>query len=302
MRVLDKVDRLTGALIGLALGAFDAALFLFLGTELTIDGHDARIAVYASFTSSLVLLGYLLGLTLELRRKDRENHDKLEEARVHIARNEKLASLGQLASAVAHEVRNPLAIIRSTVQNISEAAPSSGDDARFVMDEIDRLSRVVSTLVAFARPIAIAMKPTPCAEIVQRTALLAVRMLGDRRIELRASSTVSASVEADRDLVCQVLLGLLGNAADVTEPGGFVELGAREEDRGVVLTVSDRGPGVPKELVPKIFDPFFTTKEGGTGLGLAVARQIVKAHDGEIYVENRTDGGACFSVLLRRTA
>ncbi len=302
---LMRFGRFHGALVGLVLGLFDTVLFRLLGTEFTLGGNDVTIVVASAFTSSLVALGFLLGITLELRRREHRSAEALDRAREQIAQNEKLASLGQLAGAIAHEVKNPLAIIRSTVQNISESLPEADGESResagFVMEEIDRLTRVTDVLLMFARPVALARRRTTCAAIMSKTEQLAARMLRERSITLVTEPAPAALLEVDGDLICQVLLGLLGNAADVTAPGGLLQLEARADADRVELAVADRGPGIPRELEDQIFEPFFTTREGGTGLGLAVARQIVTAHEGSLSVENREGGGARFSVWLRRS-
>jgi signal transduction histidine kinase len=305
MRFRDRFDRWWGALIGLALGAFDTILFQVLDTGFTPPGPDLSLAVAGSFTSSLVLLGFLFGLVSESRRRERTSAEALDRARAQIAQNEKLASLGQLATAIAHEVKNPLAIIRSSVQNLAESiAPGEADSeesARFALEEIDRLTRVTDSLLAFARPISLSKQRISCASILEKTELLAARMLAERSIALETDVALSGDVDADGDLVCQVLLGLLGNAAAVTPRGGIIRLEAKEQAEEIELAVADRGPGVAPEIAPRIFEPFFTTREDGTGLGLAVARQIVQAHDGGLAFENREGGGARFTVRLRKS-
>jgi signal transduction histidine kinase len=242
---------------------------------------------------------------MELRRRERTSGEALARARDQIAQSEKLATLGQLASAIAHEVKNPLAIIRSSIQNVGESLAkddASQESARFAIEEIDRLTRVTNSLLAFARPVAMAKSRVSCSSILDKTELLAARMLADRSIALERDAAVDAAIEADGDLVCQVLLGLLGNAAEVTPPGGTIRLEGHDDGDTVELCVSDRGPGVPPAIKERIFEPFFTTRDAGTGLGLAVARQIVEAHQGKIDVEDREGGGARFTVRFKRAA
>jgi len=125
------------------------------------------------------------------------------------------------------------------------------------------------------------------------------RSLAAKAIRVRRDAVDhTPPVRADGDLLCQVLLGLLTNAAAAVPAGGEIALGARVRDGAIELAVADSGPGVPPDIRDRIFEPFFTTRADGTGLGLAVARQIVEAHGGRIVVADGPGGGACFTVVL----
>ena len=303
------------ALAGVLLGFVDLWFAHSTGIRFDINGRDASLVVLTYLAFSFGGLGYLLGYLLELRRKEQQNalliQDQLaalEEIRERLAQNEKLASLGQLASAIAHELRNPLAIIRSTVQNLEEDLPPEAEEAQescgFVREEIDRLSRVTATLLDFSRPLRPRPQPLRVEDLFERVTLLSKRLLAPRRLRLESHvaealrHSTAASPMADPDLTCQVLLGLLDNAAQVTPEGGVVRLSASEDAEDLTLSVSDGGPGVPDELRGQIFEPFFTTRGQGTGLGLAVARQIAKAHGGHLEVDDGPLGGARFTLRL----
>lgn len=291
------------ALAGLALGAIDTALLSIAGIRFSMNDTDVSPLIFAFFGSSFAVLGYLLGAIYESRRKERAATLSLEHARERIAQAEKLALLGELAGAIAHEVRNPLAIIRSSVQNVAEALPPADAIAKksctFAIEEIDRLTRVTSTLLGFARPIHVQRRSTEVADLFDRTELLARRLLEKKQLVLeRTELAPKLAADVDSDLVCQVLLGLVANAAEATPPRGRVILEAKRSGAAIELAVADSGPGVPKELREKIFDPFVTTKGDGTGLGLAVARQIVEAHGGKIAVGDREGGGARFAMVF----
>ena len=295
--------RIWGALAGVVVSLGDAAILSWLGTTFTLNGRDAFWLVGVWFSGTGALLGFLLGDALDTRRRERATAEALASARAHLAQTEKLAALGQLAAAIAHEVRNPLAVVRSAAQGLTETLPhadASGQRAAsFIIAEVDRLSSVVSSLLAFARPLQLNPRPVPLAEVVVRATDLAASDLATRGVRLQREQAPSLpTITADGDLVCQVLLGLLSNAAEAVAPGGSVTVEARGAGDGVELAVSDDGPGIPTEIRGRIFEPFFTTRPRGTGLGLAVARQIVEAHGGTIDVGDRAGGGARFTVRL----
>ncbi len=305
-----RITRWWGLLGGLLLAASDTLTIRALGITVEINGRDATLLVGVFFGTSLALLGFLAGHVVEGRRRDRDaaaliraQVETIAATRARLAQSEKLAALGQLATAIAHEVRNPLAVIRSAAQGVAETAGPTDQGVRracgFITDEIDRLSSVVTSLLAFARPPQLQPRDVAVPELLDRAATLAREELDARDVRFvrRAAGDLPA-LRADPDLVCQVLLGLLSNGAEAAGAGGEVRLEARAVDGRVELSVADSGPGVPSDLRDRVFDPFFTTRPRGTGLGLAVARQIVEAHGGQIAVGDGPRGGARFVVRL----
>src|SRR5438132_4937739 len=296
-----------GAAAGIVLAAVDTVTISALGVRFELSGHDVSPLVAAWFGSSFVLLGFLVGYVVEGRRRDRRQAEVIRvqteaiaATRARLAQSEKLATLGQLAAAVAHEVRSPLAVIRSAAQGLAESLSPEDADARraysFITAEIDRLGSVVNSLLAFARPLQVHVEPVVVHDLFDRALLLAHGELAGKELRVRRHEAAGLpALRADGDLICQVLLGLLSNAAEAAPTGGEVALGARAADGFVELAVADSGPGVPADLRARIFEPFFTTRPRGTGLGLAVARQIVEAHGGRIDVGEETGGGARFT-------
>jgi signal transduction histidine kinase len=272
-----------------------------------MGGRDVTALVFVWFGLSFALLGFLLGGVVDAGRREREATAALDAARSRVAQSEKLAALGQLAAAIAHEVRNPLAVVRSAAQGLGETLPAGDVEghraASFIVAEVDRLGSVVSSLLAFARPLQLQTRPTDIADVVTRAVTLAGGELAAKRLRLaRDDATVLPVVHADGDLVCQVLVGLLSNAVEATPPGGEIVVRTHAANGGVELAVGDGGAGIAPELRARVFEPFFTTRPNGTGLGLAVARQIVEAHGGRIDVGDLPGGGACFTVRLPAVA
>jgi signal transduction histidine kinase len=303
-----------GAAGGALLAVADTATLAWLGVHFDMNGRDVSLLVATFFGGSFTVLGYLVGSLVDGRRRERRDAAVIQAqtaamaaARARLAESEKLATLGQLAAAIAHEVRNPLGVIRSAAQGLGESArPDDAEAARaatFITAEVDRLANVVTSLLAFARPLRPELRAVGVGELFDRALLLARDDLATKQLRVRrADSPDLPAARADPDLVCQVLLGLLANAAESVPPGGELRLEGHAADGTVELVVADSGPGVPVELRERIFEPFFTTRPRGTGLGLAVARQIVEAHGGRIAVGNGPDGGARFTVRLPAAA
>lgn len=304
-----RLERFWGLGVGAALGLSDLALTLLLGIHFEMNGRDVTLSALLLYGGTFAATGLLFGLVLEARRRDRSaaaiiaaQSDAVAATRARLAQSEKLAALGQLAAAIAHEVRNALGVIRSAAQELNEGLPASADADRassFIAAEIDRLGSVVSSLLSFARPLRLAPSAVSVEALFDQALLLARKDLESKDIRISCAADAALPlVRADSDLAVQVLLELLSNAAAVVPRGGEVRLEARPAPEAVEIDVADSGPGVPEELRARIFEPFFTAREGGTGLGLAVARQIVEAHAGRIEVAERPGGGALFRVWL----
>jgi signal transduction histidine kinase len=296
-----------GALVGL----LDVVLTLWLGIHFEMNRSDVTLLVLAGYATTFAALGYLFGLVLEARRRDRDSAavirgqmEAVAAVWARLGQAEKLAALGQLAAAIAHEVRNALAVIRSSAQTVAEGLPADADSVSrrasdFIVAEIDRLSSVINSLLSFARPPRLTPRAVPVSALFDQAEMLVAPELEAKRLRLvRRLGEHTPPVKADSDLLVQVLLDLLSNAAAAAPPGGEVALEARAVGDSVEIDVEDSGPGVPGELRTRIFEPFFTTREKGTGLGLAIAKQIVEAHAGRIDVADRSGGGARFRISL----
>jgi len=303
-----------GAAAGIAVAVIDTLTVSAYGVRVEMNGNDVSWLVGAWFGSSSTILGFLVGYVIEGRRRDRRQAETIRAqaeaiaaTRARLAETEKLAALGQLAAAVAHEVRSPLAVIRSAAQGLAESLPRHDEEARraysFITAEIDRLGNVINSLLAFARPLRVEARAVSVHELFDRALLLAREGLDGKALRVQRDEPAALpAVRADGDLICQVLLGLLANAAEAAPSGGEVALAAAAADGAVEIAVTDSGPGVPPELRGRIFEPFFTTRPRGTGLGLAVARHIVEAHGGRLDVGERAGGGARFTLRLPAAA
>jgi signal transduction histidine kinase len=231
-----------------------------------------------------------------------ESSQQLAAAQEALVQSEKMASMGQLAAGIAHEVNNPLGLL------LDEAAADSPlrQDLAMVAEQADRCKTIVSGLLHFARQNKVARYPVDLHDLVDRT-LRAVQVPGDVAIEV-AHEVTDPVAEIDRDQIIQVLTNLITNAlAAMGSGGGTLTVRTRGDADQVSISVTDTGVGIPEQNMKKIFEPFFTTKPmgKGTGLGLAVTYGIVKMHSGDIRVQSRADPaagptGTTFTVILPR--
>jgi signal transduction histidine kinase len=222
----------------------------------------------------------------------------------HLREREKLSSLGLLASGVAHDINNPLAVIYGHAQLLlrRDPDPAAEDHVRAIMSGVERCRRIVGDLLDFARGRPGSHAPVDVGELVRGTLALRERELRDCGIQVLVELPQDLpDVVGDGHQLQQVLLNVVLNAEQaLRDAGRTLRLTAREEGGGwVLLEIVNDGPAIPAEVLPRIFEPFFTTKpkDEGTGLGLAISRRIVREHGGEIVAENCADG-TCFRIRL----
>lgn len=212
-----------------------------------------------------------------------------------VRRSERLAAIGELAAGVAHEVRNPLSSIRGFAQflgHVLEDKPEEREYAEIMVKEVDRINKVVTNLLSFARPVKPDLVPTDLPELLDHTVRLVEEDARLRNINIRVSTSYGLKkFYVDGNQITQVMLNLILNALQAVESGGNIAIGARMVDSNLLtLSVEDDGPGIPPGNTNKIFDPFYTTREKGTGLGLAIVHMIVENHGGEINVVSPAPG------------
>jgi signal transduction histidine kinase len=211
--------------------------------------------------------------------------------------------MGELTAGVAHEVRNPLGIIRASVQLVEDA---HGDGARvreatgIIKQEIDRLDRVIKALLDFGRPSAPTLRPTNVEDVVTDVVLFTRRFAGQARVEIETEYAAGLPlVSADADQLKQVLVNLVSNAVQAMErTGGSIKVRVWDDDGFVFMSIADTGRGITPEELERIFDPFYSTRDDGTGLGLTIVHRIIDQHGGRIEVESEADVGTTFTVAL----
>jgi two-component system sensor histidine kinase HydH len=219
-----------------------------------------------------------------------------------LARSRRLAALGRMAAGIAHEIRNPLGTLRGFAQYFGSQADDEAarEYSALMIGEVDRLNESISSLLQFSRPREPEFNRIEPANLLEKAGRLLEYDLKEKDIILQKSCNCSQPIMADGDLLLQVLLNLLKNALNVSQPGSTVELFCRETRDDVRITVKDNGTGMDRAEREQMFDPFFTTRKSGTGLGLAVSHQIVEQHDGQFEVESGVGRGTAITVILPR--
>lgn len=225
-----------------------------------------------------------------------------------IRRLDRLAALGRFASAVAHEIRNPLAAIGTGIEYISGSiAPERAEEVRILRSEVQRLDRIVRDLLEPARARPLEPSKIQVAHFVQRACravepqarehqvLFSIRPPAEEQVR-------AATVTMDVERMLQVLVNLIRNAVEASPKGAPVEIGWSGAPAGspgeVRIWVRDEGPGIPQDQLPHIFEPFFSTKSGGTGLGLYVSHSIVRQHEGTLAAEASPGGGTIMTIRI----
>ncbi len=231
----------------------------------------------------------------------------LEQMRGQLSRAERLATLGQVAAGIAHEIRNPLVGIGSTTSLLLEdfaEGDSRRDDLKTILKETRRLDRIVNQIVDYARPRDLLPVTFQLEELLDESLQVLSDPLQQKGIHVhRYRPSQVIALQADRDQLKQVVLNILQNAIEAMPAKGALHLSIAEElheqQQGLRLKVEDTGKGIDATVLSRIFEPFFTTgKHRGTGLGLAICRNIIEAHGGEIHAESQQQIGTTISLWL----
>ncbi|MCA9519603.1 MAG: hypothetical protein KC609_01460 [Myxococcales bacterium] len=310
---LKSRSALIGAGCGVALGIVDTLGALACGVKWLWGASDITLITGVYLTTTYAVVGWVIGALIVARRELQRSSDtirrqieELHTTQSQLSEAQTLAALGRLAAGVAHEVRNPLGVIRSAAKLVLEDLEPGGDSYRageFITAEVDRLNRYVTKLLDFARPLQPELRVQPLKPLIES----AERVVRENihadclRLEIAAKAT-ELTAPVDADLFTTALISLLKNAGEAAS-GGCVEIRLQSDNGHALIDVADDGPGIPEEERAHLFQPFHTTKTDGTGLGLAMAARAVAAHGGVLEYRDRAgtgEGGrgACFRIIL----
>jgi signal transduction histidine kinase len=268
--------------------------------------RDHAIAIYRGLAESEMCLPYTIEKLHQTINELNDSHKQLADAREALIQSEKMASMGQLAAGIAHEVNNPLGVVLMYAHLLKEELDKGSDmykEMEMVVEHADRAKKIVAGLLHFARQNKVILKPVPIEEFLhscQKAIILPPNVTFHMACEIP-----DQVIHIDRDQMMQVMINLLTNAVAAMPDGGTLSVRVHERNGWVQIDVEDTGIGIPKENQSKIFEPFFTTKKvgTGTGLGLSVAYGIVKMHYGDIRFKSNPDPkngptGTIFTITL----
>jgi signal transduction histidine kinase/iron only hydrogenase large subunit-like protein len=271
--------------------------------------RDKAVAVVQGLAREEYCLPYLLGeskkIFQQLEKSHRElqvSHQELEQAQTQLIRTEKLASIGQLAAGVAHEINNPLGTIliySHLLQKSLEPDDPRKEDIALVISEANRAKEIVQGLLSFAREKKLRASEVNVNDILEDVLSLVVNQSLFHNIKIKKSFGQDLpAIVADETQLKQVFLNIILNAAQAMEGNGKLTIGTILDKKQIKVKIADTGPGIPPEVMGKLFSPFFTTKEKGTGLGLAISYGIIEHHQGKIDVETDLGKGSTFTITL----
>jgi signal transduction histidine kinase len=281
---------LAGLIAVIVLGDFLNFLEVHNLTSVSQHFEAGTTSVFYTIVGVLVWL-----LVNNLRRREAE----LERTRERLLSEEKLAAVGRLSSAIAHEIRNPVAMISSSLA--MAVRPEQGEAERAEMfaiaaKEAERLERLTGDFLSYARPRALQVARTNIADMLNYVAASARARAVAQSVSLKVEAKADLEAECDGAQIQQAVLNLVLNAIDACRTGDTVTLRAERYEKEIKLDVVDPAGPITSESTRRLFEPFFTTKPAGTGLGLAIARNIARAHHGDLVLSINRPQEVCFSI------
>jgi two-component system, NtrC family, sensor histidine kinase HydH len=245
-------------------------------------------------------------LVNQLKEREAKLYEKmleLETTREKLVAEEKLAAVGRFASGIAHEIRNPVAMISSSLATAGSSASDSGERKEMftiAAREARRLENLTTDFLAYARPSVPQRSAVSISDIVRHIADVTRLRATDRLIDVKCHMSEELFAEADAAQLEGALLNLSLNALDATPAGGHVELRTRGDESTISLDVENSGKAIPASHLERVFEPFFSTKPHGTGLGLAIAKGVAFSHGGDLWVSSNKDGAVVFTMSLSK--
>jgi signal transduction histidine kinase len=256
--------------------------------------------------TSVVIMGILFLVLRHVVKRGEEIIEKRAQERLllkeKLSHAERLASLGEMVAGISHEIRNPLGIVSSTAELLKQKLARIDPEVRLadvIVQETNRLNRIVTDFLNFARPQAPNLMPCKVAEIIEKNLTFLALEINKNGYEIhkRFASDIP-EIQADPGLLYQAFLNILMNAMQAMPQGGAISIDLSAHGNTLTILFGDEGPGIPDETLNKIWEPFFTTKDKGSGLGLPIVKKIIEGHGGSIEIENGPEKGVQVTLTL----
>lgn len=258
-----------------------------------------RFQILVVITSAMVMLVLFLVLIFVVKRGEGIIEKRAQERlrlKEQLSRAEHLSSLGEMAAAISHEIRNPLGIIRNSTELLKKkvvAIDPSSTIPDIIIEESTRLNNIITDFLNFAKPRSPNIVPCRVEDVVEKNlTFLSTQMEEKGYVVRKAYQSDLPEIPADSAMLYQAFLNILINAIQAMQDGGNIYIRISSNHEALVVSFEDEGTGIPNEVRNKIWDPFFTTKEMGTGLGLGIVKTIIDLHGGNIQIKNRPAGGS----------
>lgn len=262
-------------------------------SEHNFAGEVVEIVFYFALA---LLIGALVDREWRARRRQ-------QEMRIQLERSQKLSLVGQVAAGVAHELKNPLASIKGAVEIISDDNTGESDRSEFkeiLLREIKRMDGTVTEFLEFARPKATRIEEVDLSNLLQSSLRQVEPQATKESIHITEEVAPAIIIPGDREKLHQLILNIVLNAIQASQPGAMVHVSLRRQGNQVEMEFRDSGRGMSPQDLERIFEPFYTTRASGSGLGLAIVKSIIEAHGGAIDIQSKVNAGTTVTVKLPR--
>jgi signal transduction histidine kinase len=250
----------------------------------------------------MVLFNIVAAVTGILSDRQWKEHQRRIKAQIELRASDKLKTLGELAAGIVHEIRNPLAAMKTAGEIIVSKSNSEDKRSEFgnlIVTEVDRLNGIIEAFLQYARPSPPSLQLANINQILDSTILLIDNIAKRQQIEIiKKYQNTTPDISIDSGQLKQAFLNLLMNAVQSMPTGGTLEIRTEADARQWQIRIKDTGSGIPESELVKAFQPFYTTKEGGVGLGLSIAKRIIEEHRGELVLNSLPGQGTEVTILL----
>lgn len=269
-------------------------------SELAVSFNEMILRIRETHENNISLLERTNSFNKLLKEKVDEATRSLKEQQKELIKSERLATIGMMATKIAHEIKNPLSSISIALESIGRDGVNKyqSETITEIQDEIKRLDRIIKELLNLASPRNLELTVVDPNEVVIKAVNVMDKKASEKNIEIKTILSCNREYSLDYEKIEQVLINLLLNSIDAIENGGKIMIETYSTDGGLHITVSDNGIGIKDSDIAKVFDPFYSRKDGGTGLGLPISQKIIESHNGKIDVKSELNKGTVFTITI----